>query len=212
MRGMAAAVLVAGLLLTSVDSSVAQGPSPEPLGLAGRVEVPGLGFALSFPTDWVWVRHAGPDVGPLVDRLGALVTPEAAEAKRALLAELEPAFPLLGMPVLVDGDLGDGCLAGALPTDNSLAEMTALQQGSMAAAEDVARGGVSTTDVMLPSGPASRIDVVYLDVEGFPPLVNATYLIVDGGMVYALTCHGEMFPEDRWLSIIETFEFLPAED
>jgi len=31
-------------------------------------------------------------------------------------------------------------------------------------------------------------------------------------MVYTLTCSGEGFPDDHWLSIAETFEFLPAEE
>ena len=210
-RGIVAAALFAGQLLTNVGPSVAQGPSPEPFGLAGRVEVPGLGFALSFPEDWVWVRYA-PDLDALVEGLGTITAPEAAESKRAVLAELEPDFPLLGLPVLVDGGLGDPCLAGALPTGDSLAEMTALQQGSMAAVEDIGPAGVSATDVVLPSGPASRIDAVYRDVEGLPPLVNSTYLIVDGSMVYMLICSAGVFDDDRWLSIAETFEFLPAEE
>lgn len=46
---------------------MAQSPSPDPVGLGKRVEVPESGFALTFPEDWVWIRHPVPDLDAAVE-------------------------------------------------------------------------------------------------------------------------------------------------
>ncbi len=58
-------------------------------------------------------------------------------------------------------------------------------------------------------GEAVRIDVEVTE-EGVD---SASYILTDETTFYILMC--EAFPEppeDRWLSIAETFEFLPTEE
>ena len=57
-----------------------------------------------------------------------------------------------------------------------------------------------------PVGQAARMDVpdeaTHLSV----------YLLRGGNTFYWISCAGDDPPDDRWLSIAETFEFLPAEE
>ena len=67
---------------------------------------------------------------------------------------------------------------------------------------------LATTAIELPSGSAVRID----DVDPDANLERSAYLLTDGAHYYSLTCFGVAAPQDRWQSIAETLEFLPAEE
>ncbi len=58
----------------------------------------------------------------------------------------------------------------------------------------------------LPAGRAVAIDTAYRD--GWH---SRDYLVTDGERWGALICGSASSPEDRWLSVAETFEFLPQE-
>jgi len=67
---------------------------------------------------------------------------------------------------------------------------------------------VTSTALRLPVGDGIRIDMEVPE-EGFS---GATYMLTDGATFYGLMCDASNPPEDRWLSIAETFEFLPVEE
>ena len=64
------------------------------------------------------------------------------------------------------------------------------------------------TNLDLPSGRAVRMDVVWEEGGG----LISSYYFVDGTTWFVMNCgtSGEP-PEDRWLSVAESFEFLPAD-
>ncbi len=66
------------------------------------------------------------------------------------------------------------------------------------------------TELDPPSGPASRIDISLQ----FPDVVllSSSWVLTDGTTFHTLTCTDLMRPDDRWLSLVETFEFLPKAD
>jgi hypothetical protein len=66
----------------------------------------------------------------------------------------------------------------------------------------------TATALLLPVGGAIRIDLE-APGEGFS---SATYMLTDAATFYGLMCNASDPPEDRWLSIAETFEFLPTEE
>lgn len=68
--------------------------------------------------------------------------------------------------------------------------------------------GSATATLDLPAGPAIRVD----DLEPETGWSRSVYLLTSGSSYYSLTCFGPDPPDDRWLSIAETSEFLPAED
>ena len=69
-------------------------------------------------------------------------------------------------------------------------------------------GPVDSTAVLLAAGDAIRIDLEVPEEE----FSNATYMLSDGTTFYSLGCTASNPPEDRWLSIAETFEFLAPDE
>ena len=63
------------------------------------------------------------------------------------------------------------------------------------------------TVVELPGDHGTRLDWARFDA-----LSATAYLFTDGSAWWRLECTSPEPPEDRWLSIAETFEFLPAEE
>ena len=62
------------------------------------------------------------------------------------------------------------------------------------------------TRVALPSGPSGHVDWTW---DGYPP--RTAWVFVEGDWRLLLSCMADDPPVDRWLSIAETFEFLPDE-
>ena len=62
-------------------------------------------------------------------------------------------------------------------------------------------------DVMLPSGPAMLIEA-----ERSDGLSGTQYKVNSDGRSFDLVCYANQTPPDRWRSISETIEFLPAEE
>jgi hypothetical protein len=64
--------------------------------------------------------------------------------------------------------------------------------------------GFARTEIEAAAGRAIRLD----DERTRP---SSAYLFTDGARYYSVACSVEDPPDDRWLSIAETFELLPAE-
>jgi hypothetical protein len=158
--------------------------------LNGRVEVPEHGFAVTFPDDW--------DVNPL----GA---PDYGEADPAL----GPSSVLYAWDGPSDDDEATRC---DMWVDASTRPSVTLA----AYAEQRIRGFERNRDitgtyapVTLPAGRGMRTTLAY-DYEFV--LGHTEYILAKDGVFYTFACIGEDPPDDRWRSIAQTIEFLPAEE
>lgn len=62
----------------------------------------------------------------------------------------------------------------------------------------------------LPSGPIGR--AVYEDIDGPVEETHADYSLTDGQTWLTLQCSSATPPEDSWLSLAESVEFLPVDE
>ncbi len=157
--------LLAGLLVLVLGTGVvAREPSPGPVGLGGRVEVPGAGFALAFPDDWAWVRRSGLDAGSLGEMLSNVTDSTYAADLSWLYEAVSEESPVLAMPYVgpqeVPGYCGVEVMAAIVPLDSLVAEHVARLQ-----ADDRYPGGATVTVVTLPAGEAVRIDHTFVDPD-----------------------------------------------
>jgi hypothetical protein len=82
----------------------------------------------------------------------------------------------------------------------------AVTSDIIAAQADPRLSVVGSVALQLPSGPAGRVDLLFEDW-----LAISRYHFSDGNAWYYLQCGAQEPPDDRWLSVAETFEFLPQE-
>ena len=149
----------------------------------GRVERPEAGFAVTFPDDWT-VHASSPEYSDEV---------AAGAGAEGLVAIL-----LVGS----DEDTGAAC---------TVVEYTLLMREAGWASVDAYVDGTKAEAINLPAGPVARADKV--SPHGRPGTV---YFYLEDGEWFALGCYAhdpaDGRPADRWLSIAETVEFLPAEE
>jgi hypothetical protein len=119
-------------------------------------------------------------------------------------------------PIVQAEFISDAVLSGEAPGGGSC-EVVVQDGGTWSSIDDWAEqvletfqdfGAADSTTLRLPVGDAIRIDLEVPE-EGFS---GASYMLSDGTTFYGLLCRASDPPEDRWLSIAETFEFLPEED
>jgi len=177
-------------------AAVAETPPPAPVGVGGRVEVPGHGFALTLSPEWVWVRQSPADAAAFADTLEAVMDPEDAEEYISIAGSLQGSFGDRNPLIAKRGDVR-GDVAGI---EGVVGDLVAAAEG----ADDGT--GLSVDPVTLPVGEITRIDY------SLGPLDYSVYYLTDGSDLYSLQLNGLDAPEDRWLSIAETFEFLPVEE
>jgi hypothetical protein len=215
MRASAAAFLIACLLVTGTGSLVAQEASAPSsvVGLGGRIEMTQHGFALTFPEDWAWARHSTLDIESLVEKLVKVTDPAFAPRQRTLLAHLEEAFPVIGFPYPEDERQGGSCSGGVLHSDVSLDAFVAGIIDHHGGADETTAGGATAANVTIPAGNAARIDIVQIAPIFGTAMDSSLYALKTDGLIYLFFCGGDgEAPDDRWFSIAETFEFLPAEE
>ncbi len=204
---MASAATAALLALGTGGPVGAQDGELDPIGFGGRVEVAEVGYALTFPEDWVYVYPSATDVSEVMDL--------ASEAVPALATTIEAALQQgLGLSLMAFGDVdqdrgfAENCNvldapAGGVPLSLAVAAETA----AYARLGDQLASGPDVTMLELPAGEAARIDYG-LRFPGYETL-HAAYFFSDGSVFFVLTCTDLERPDDDWLSIAETFEFLP---
>lgn len=162
---------------------MAQSATPSPVGAGRRIEVPEHGFALTYPDDWTVQEWSVEDV----EAVFGLDEPSAGVS--------------LALTVSGPGRAGD---CGVMVDDPTVrAEPALLATFADATHEFLLRDstvdGVERERLDLPAGPAWRFDHL---ADGTP--VSA-YLRGGRRVSYVVTCSAEDPPEDRWLSIAETF-------
>lgn len=156
-------------------------------GFDGRVELPHLGFSLAFPSEWaVQGALAGEDfTSAEPGGLWAQVLDERGMALAACRIHSESC--------LVNDERG-----------TTIEDMT---ERLLACVEESPNFVVvDWAFIDLPAGRSARAMMENL-TDGSLWL---TYRFTDGDSRGVLTCGADDLPEDRWLSIAETIEFLPA--
>ncbi len=171
------------------DGPAATAESVAPPSFGQRVEVPEAGFAVTFPLDW----EVSIDTSDVPGEGGTFAVVSGREAASDVTCEVYLYGPCTG------SSFGD--CAAAL--DEVAARMVAYFEGD----ESSSRTDESAA-MDLPAGYAVRVDTEWID-EG---VFGSLYLLTDGKVHDSLRCRGSERPEDRWLSIAETFAFLPAEE
>jgi hypothetical protein len=205
------------LVLTLGSGVVAQSPSSSPDVAAQRVEVPTWGFALTLPGDWTAVDTTRSDIEAIVVELQESHPGMASDIRDFADAGYLALFPLFASaPVEPPALWSANCtISLSLATADLEAHLEAFLAGLQAAPGVV--GPPEATLLVLPAGDAARVDHVYTglapDGAEVVTAVSAYFLIADE-VVYSLTCADSTSsdsPDDRWLSVAETFEFLPEE-
>jgi len=152
---------------------------------SGRIEQPADGFAVTFPLDWeVQQVSAGGNEYLLDDD--------------TLLRSALAATSTDGICTVSDFT----ALAEAPPAWTSLEDAIAPETSYAEGMDEIA--SVDTTFMVLPAGRTGCIDVV--DTDGWE---SRGYYYKHGEAWFLLSCGAENPPDDRWLTIAETFEFLP---
>ena len=181
-----------------------QPPPGPPVGVGGRIAIPGADFALTFPDDWPWVRYAGWDWEAVRFELAELVGDDEADGFEAFYPDLDDDSPLIGQGP--DGLCRVHITPSALPLDEFVPGYLANRESGGL------HYGVTRSDVALRSGEATRL--VYDLVADSPShgWVGTDYLWSTGSAIYLLMCMSPEHPSDDWLSIAETLEFLPIQE
>ena len=205
--------LLAGLLVLALGSGVvAQEPSPEPPPwFGGRVEMPEHGFAVTGPDHWVAFDATG-DVDEQVRTAVTMLDLELFEASAQSIAEsLRSAGQSGSQLVFMDPTRDTSCQFAVWPADQmgDLDQVAAMMHAAVSTDDTV-------TDLQLPAEVALAAGAGRLITwRSIGEVEDATYIATymgKGVMAFMVVCVGEERAEDDWLSIAETFEFLPAEE
>jgi hypothetical protein len=188
---------------------LAQEPASEPVGFGGRIEVPEVGYAITAPDGWVSIRPSAEDVDSITDALQDIDADLAATVEEALAAGV--GFSLLTFgPYDEASGFRENCNVTDLPSDGTPVDVAVASDAAVVAEMgDQVSSGPETALLDLPAGKVGRLDFG-MSFPGFETM-QAVYYFTDGSTYMLLTCTHVERPEDDWLSIAETFEFLPAE-
>ncbi len=202
--------LVATCLLSVVAASplAAQSLESDVIGLGGRVEVPEAGYAVTLPDDWVYVRPTAADTTAILEAVTA-IAPDLATFVEAGLARGASVSLVAIAPIRADAAFTMNCNVVDSPSGGlSLDLRVAGEVAAYRALGDVLTAGPDVSTLDLPAGPAARLDAG-LSVPGYEAS-SSSYLYPDGAAFHTLTCTDLGWPADHWLSIAETFEFIPT--
>lgn len=159
-----------------------------------RIEHPEAGLALTLPHGWQVVDAEGLEPEEWYD-------PQAVDdVQEYHAARLAGGLLLMSRALLPDEPTYQSCDLWALTSDEAQGHVMDANhaEGALAVEQEV---------LDLPAGRAITIDTAYRD--GWH---SRDYLVTDDERWGALTCGSTSPPNDRWLSIAETFELLPAEE
>ncbi len=198
------AALVAACMVALGSSPLSAADAQDPVGIGGRVVVPEAGYAITFPDAWVWVRRSDVEIGELLVRISDLAGADLAEAIREGLPLMgHPGFSMMATPYPFDEDAGQLCRLGSIP-DIPPGPVAETVVSGLEEHGTVKPGTVAVTEMTLPAGKATRFDYG-------EELDHAYYVLVSEDF-YFVYCTAWIPPDDRWVSLAETFEFLPVEE
>lgn len=196
-------VLTVQLVIGTSLPSIAQSPSPSldrtppPSGteVGGRFVLPEGGYAMTFPEGW------GVEVYPYDDIPRRIPYVEAREPRQDPAADdVSHCWVRVARPCVDDA----ARTCAALIDEAAAAEVSWWESGAGGLVPDT----VESTAIALPAGYAVRVRMENAD----PERARSYYRITDGQALAILACSAAHGPDDHWLSIAETFEFLPVAD
>jgi hypothetical protein len=196
MRRLSVVSLVIGLLAAGPGLvAMAQAPSPSPQtsealsATGGRFVLPEGGYAVTFPDGWeVLILPVEWSPIPVV------------RAEEGHDGEVSDAVPFCEVKVHGPCDDQPGRTCATIIDEEAADEVAWWQSG----ADIEVPSAVASEAVALPAGYAVRIDVTYSERDSD----RAFYWLTDGHVLVSLLCLAARGPDDRWLSVAETFEFL----
>jgi hypothetical protein len=188
-----------------------------PVVIGGRIEVPNAGFAIDVPHGWLAADLSHPDVVPELASMGEAGSGLADAMEGHLGASFDDRLALGHHMALWTSPADEGpenrqhCEAYVLKTVlTSIGQFVELY--SSHSKDDPTQ---TWEQVDLPGGSAARNDY-----QWSPTSFGSDYTFFDGRRFVTLSCVqgipvegvDEAARRDAWLSIAETFEFLPAEE
>jgi hypothetical protein len=198
--------LVAVLVLG--QGVAAQSETDEGIGAGGRIEVREASYAVTIPETWVSIRPSAATVDVILDEIFATLPQLGPTIEAALGSGL--GFSLLALTFDPDLTFTENCNVLDRPsTGETIEEIGADEIAKLDGFEDLLVNAPTLTFVDLPTGLVAKMD---LDLR-LPQFDTAStsYIYTDATLVHTLTCTDLARPEDDWLSIAETFEFLATE-
>ena len=205
--------LLAGLLALTLGSGVvAQSPSPEPPPwFGGRVEMPEYGFAITVP-DGMVAFSSSSDLEEQARQAAAFLDPSTSgEFIGGLTDSLRASFAGGGQLLMLGGATASctvGVTAGGPVEPEHAANVTWADLLQLQLAQEGIEDLTPVESLALPAGPAASFT--------FGVVLNglSCAMVVGTGdsSFFNIVCSSPTPPEDRWLSIAETFEFLPVEE
>ena len=194
-----AVVIGTGYIFWAVSSSI--GPSLH-LGAdlgSGRIELPGAGFAVTFPGHWV-ARETTPETDEVVFQ----DLEQGQRANQTMVLSAEP--PTLLGPAEICMVVDFTTFAELPPRWTSVDDATAAFFAGTSEDPTKDRESMRSSFHDLAVGRAGHISGDWVDGGTYD-----MYFFTDLDAWFFLECQSfGQLPEDRWLSIAETFEFLPA--
>jgi len=199
MRRLSTTLLVTCLAAMGASAAMAQQPSPNPETTGQFVEVPEAGIALTLPGDWeVVARMQETDVGGHMD-----------DPDRSLWLVLDSRTPHR-YPDAETGGCNVWLFQTTDPDPGSITLDDIWSDPYVYWSDPRYEATRATTEVMLPAGPATRFD--FGDPFMYGDRYHADYrLVAPDGIAWLMCKSLGARPDDDWMSIAETFEFLPAD-
>jgi hypothetical protein len=174
-----------GPVALAQTSSPSPAPSEVPTGVTGRFVLPEGGYGVTFPEGWEV------QVFPAQDGPTTLVARRSDGSATCDVTRVGPC----------DGPPSGGCMT--LLHGWAADRAAWFESGSRMEMPSA----LASTTLTVPGGSAVRVDAEWDDW----PEYQSAYLLTDGQVAFTLICGGRDRPDDRWLSVAESFEFLPAE-
>jgi hypothetical protein len=210
-KRLSVSLVAASLLSLSVGvASFAQEPGEPAIGIGGRVEVPDMGYALTAPDGWVSIHPSGDDADAIIEALNEIDPDLAATTESALAGGVSFSFLSFGG---FDAETGfrENCNVIDYATEGLPLEV--MLEADVASFGDMGDQLASGPEVMILELPAGQIPRLSYGLQ-YPDLetAHAAYYFSDGLTNHLLTCTSLERPEDDWLSVAETFEFLAPQE
>lgn len=212
-------------MVTSAGAALAQSPTPDAatsggsVVLGGRIEVPSAGFVLEVPEGWYAFDLSASDLLAEMesfDQVTAMLAPQMAsfsiESLAPAIAEAVPdaALPLVAFAPFDGPTAGENCVVVVEPMDTELLEvMVAMELMGMRMWSDIE--GVAPRFIDRPTGRLAMAEYA-TPYPAAGELERTVFFLLHDGRGYSMTCTDASRHADRWLSIAESVEFLPAEE
>ncbi len=190
-----ALILASTLLVGSGFPLFAQELEPGPIGPGARVAVPGAGYALTAPDDWVTLLPSAEDASAIIDALRETDPDLAATAASAMESGVQ--FTLLMFaPLDVESGFRQNCnVIDYVADGSSLGLMLAADAADLTNMGDQLASGPDAAILELPAGEVGRLDYG-LQYPTFQT-AHAAYYFSDGSAHPPPDLHGSPTPRGR---------------